>query len=134
MRRHCVVVLVGLTLLIGLVMYFQSNSRFFTRVAQPKPTTIPQSDILTSSNSPVVDQALQRAPRNPGTRSPLDEFARAFAMPISYWGRVVDENGGPLSAPMLRGRLTTTLIPMARAPEARLLLMPTACSSLVLME
>ena len=96
MRRHCVVVLVGLTLLIGLVMYFQSNSRFFARVAKPKPTTIPQSDILTSSNSPVVDQALQRAPRNPATRSPLDEFARAFAMPISYWGRVVDENGGPI--------------------------------------
>ena len=83
-------------LLVGLAMYFWSSSSPLAPPAKPEPTTMPQSAILTPSNSPVVDEALQQPPRNKSTRPLVDGFASAFAMPISYWGRVVDEKGGPV--------------------------------------
>ncbi len=57
---------------------------------------MPESAIQIPSNSPVVDEALQQPPSNQSTRPLVDGFASAFAMPISYWGRVVDEKGGPV--------------------------------------
>ena len=96
MRKHHVVILVSIILLVGLVIYLWFSSSPFAPVVNMQPTTTPQSVIQIPSNSPVVDETLQQPASKLPTRPPVDEFASAFAMPISYWGRVVDETGRPV--------------------------------------
>ena len=96
MRKPHTVVLGSIILLVGLAISFWFSSSPSAPVANSQPTTVPQSAIQSSSNGPVVDETLRPPPGKQSTRSPVDEFASAFAMPISYWGKVIDEKGRPV--------------------------------------